>query len=215
MYKILSLNSLISAYTMSALYLDGVKMGDYQATFLGLGVSVLFMKLSFTKPLKTLYKERPPNSIFHWSLIISVTVQFIAHFSVLLYFCQMCEPYMDRANDESLGTDSEFKPNLKNSIMFIYQWWLQTTVIFVNYSGRPFMMSISENTTLKRMIGFMFLMATLITFNVSDELREGLELVPFPTEEFQQTIIKCLLADLAVCWGIEQTCRYFYLKQFQ
>lgn len=28
-YKILSLNCLISAYTMSALYLDGVKMGDY------------------------------------------------------------------------------------------------------------------------------------------------------------------------------------------
>ena len=46
------------------------------------------------------------------------------------------------------------------------------------------MMSISENTTLKRMIGGMYLMATLITFNVSDELREGLELVPFPTEEF-------------------------------
>lgn len=74
MYKILSLNSLISAYTMSALYLDGVKMGDYQATFLGLGVSVLFMMLSFTKPLKQLYRERPPTSIFHWSLLVSVSV---------------------------------------------------------------------------------------------------------------------------------------------
>ena len=74
MYKILSLNSLISAYTMSALYLDGVKMGDYQATFLGLGVSVLFMMLSFAKPVKDLYKERPPTSIFHWSLVVSVTV---------------------------------------------------------------------------------------------------------------------------------------------
>ncbi len=148
MYKILSLNSLISAYTMSALYLDGVKMGDYQATYLGLGISILFMMLSFSKPLKKLHKERPPTSIFHWSLVISVSVQFAAHLSVLLYFVEMCEPYLDRVNDESLGTDAEFKPNLKNSIMFIYQWWLQTTVIFVNYSGRPFMESISENKKL-------------------------------------------------------------------
>ena len=96
----------------------------------------------------------------------------------------MCEPYIDREGDESLGTDAEFKPNLKNSIMFIYQWWLQTTVIFVNYSGRPFMESISENKKLQRMLSLMFLGATLITFNVSDEIREGLELVPFPTEEF-------------------------------
>lgn len=139
MYKILSLNSLISAYTMSALYLDGVKMGDYQATTLGMGISVLFMMLSFTKPLKKLYKERPPSSIFHWSLTISVSVQFIAHLTVLIYFVNLCEPYIDRENDDSLGYDSEFKPNLKNSVMFIYQWWLQTTVISVNYSGRPYM----------------------------------------------------------------------------
>jgi cation-transporting ATPase 13A1 len=119
MYKILSLNSLISAYTMSALYLDGVKMGDYQATFLGLGISVLFMMLSFSKPLRKLYKERPPTSIFHWSLVISVSVQFVTHLSVLIYFVSLCEPYIDR-NDESLGHDSEFKPNLKNSVMFIY-----------------------------------------------------------------------------------------------
>lgn len=122
---------------------------------------------------------------------------------MLLYFCHICEPYIDRENDESLAHDGEFKPNLKNSIMFIYQWWLQTSVIFVNYTGRPFMLSVSENTTLKRMIMFMFAMATAITFDVSPELREYLELVPFPTEEFQMTIIKCLSADLTVCWTIE------------
>lgn len=148
MYKILSLNSLISAYTLSALYLDGVKMGDYQATTLGLGISVLFMMLSFGKPLKKLEKERPPTSIFHWSLTISVSVQFITHLSVLIYFVYLCEPYIDRENDESLSYDAEFAPNLKNSVMFIYQWWLQTTVIIVNYSGRPFTQDISENTKL-------------------------------------------------------------------
>lgn len=54
MYKILSLNSLISAYTMSALYLDGVKMGDYQATYMGMGLSFVYVFLSFTTPLKKL-----------------------------------------------------------------------------------------------------------------------------------------------------------------
>ena len=184
MYKILSLNSLISAYTMSALYLDGVKMGDYQATSLGLGISILFMMLSFSKPLKNLERERPPTSIFHWSLVISVSVQFAVHLSVLLYFVHICEPYIDRENDESLAHDGEFKPNLKNSVMFIYQWWLQTTVIFVNYSGRPFMEDIMEQKKLKWQLTFMFFMATCCIFDVSEDLREMLELVPFPTEEF-------------------------------
>ena len=65
------------------------------------------------------------------------------------------------------------------------------------------MQSISENKTLQRMIGFMFFMATCITFDLSPELRDYLELVPFPSEEFQYTIIKTLVLDLAVCWGIE------------
>lgn len=54
MYKILSLNSLVSAYTMSALYLDGVKMGDYQATAMGMGLSFLFVFLTFSTSLKKL-----------------------------------------------------------------------------------------------------------------------------------------------------------------
>lgn len=169
---------------MSALYLDGVKMGDYQATSMGLGISFLFMMLSFSKPLKKLHKERPPTSIFHWSLVISVSVQFVVHMAVLIYFVQICEPYIDRENDESLQLDGEFKPNLKNSIMFIYQWWLQTTVIFVNYSGRPFMEDISENRKLKGLLGIMFAVATCCIFDASEELRKGLELVPFPTPEF-------------------------------
>jgi manganese-transporting P-type ATPase len=36
MYKVLSVNSLVLSYTLSVLYLNGVKSGDYQATFSGL-----------------------------------------------------------------------------------------------------------------------------------------------------------------------------------
>lgn len=214
MYKILSLNSLISAYTMSALYLDGVKMGDYQATAMGMGVSFLFIFLSFTQPLKKLQKERPPISIFHWSLVISVLGQFVVHLSVLIYFINICEPFIDREGDDSLVPDGEFKPNLKNSVMFVYQWWLQCSVIFVNYTGRPFMQSMWENSKLKWLLALNFFVLTTCIFNGSDELRETFQLVEYPNEEFKQTIIYSLVADLAICYAIDKTCKNIYLMSF-
>ena len=123
MYKILSLNSLVSAYTMSALYLDGVKMGDYQATYMGMGISFLFVFLSFTTPIKKLQKERSPSSIFHWSLTASVFVQFCMHLYTLKFLVDLCKPHIDREK-EDFSPDGEFKPNIKNSVMFVYQWWL-------------------------------------------------------------------------------------------
>lgn len=215
MYKILSLNSLISAYTMSALYLDGVKMGDSQATCMGIGISVLFLMMSFSQPLKRLEKERPPSSIFHWSLVISVLLQFAIHLYVLVSLVNLCEPHIDRVGDDSLIPDGEFKPNVKNSVLFLYQWWLQCTVIFVNYSGRPFMQDLTENKKLFRYIIIMFAIALAGILDWFDIVREYLELVPFPNEEFQFTVIKLLTLDFGLCYLIEKVIKSFYLKTFK
>lgn len=116
--------------------------------------------------------------------MISVLLQFIVHLSVLIYLVQLCEPFINRGTDESLIPDGEFKPNVKNSVLFLYQWWLQCTVIFVNYSGRPFMEDLRENKKLFRYIILMFLVALAGILDWSDVVREYLELVPFPNYDF-------------------------------
>lgn len=214
MYKILSLNSLISAYTMSALYLDGVKMGDYQATYMGLGLSFVYVFLSFTTPIKKLHKERSPASIFHWSLTISVIFQFAMHLYVLIYLCNLCEPFIDRSADNSADPDGEFKPNIKNSVMFVYQWWLQCGVIFVNYTGRPFMVDMSENAKLKWLLVANFMGCVCLVFDVNEDLRKNMELVEYPTDEFKQSVVRVLFIDLAFCYVVEKACKTMYLRTF-
>jgi cation-transporting ATPase 13A1 len=43
MYKILALNCLVSAYSLSVLTLDGVKFGDVQQTVGGMSIAMFFL----------------------------------------------------------------------------------------------------------------------------------------------------------------------------
>jgi cation-transporting ATPase 13A1 len=88
MYKILALNCLISAYSLSVLYLDGIKFGDGQVTISGMMMSVCFLSISRARPVEQLSRERPQHNIFNPYIIGSVLGQFAIHIVTLIYISQ-------------------------------------------------------------------------------------------------------------------------------
>ena len=83
-YKILGVNCLVNATVLSKLFLHGVKNGDRQMTFLGLGVAALFFFVTRGNPLRTLSVNRPPASVMCIEVLLSIALQFAVHLSTIL-----------------------------------------------------------------------------------------------------------------------------------
>lgn len=49
MYKIMAINSLVSAFGMSIMSLDGVKFGDLQAAIESIFISMLFFLVEYSR----------------------------------------------------------------------------------------------------------------------------------------------------------------------
>lgn len=206
MYKILALNCLMSAFSLSVLYLDGIKYGDTQATIAAICISVFFFFVSRAKPMNKLSHHHPPTSVFENHIIISVFGQFAVQLSGLIYLTYITRPYVSK--DDDFNPDTLFKPNIMSSAIFLYTSWINAVNFFVNYQGEPFMMSLKENKGLYKSLKFYLVGVLAATFQI-DPLPDMLELVPFPSIEFSVHISCILLTNLGLCLAIEKGCTYF------
>ena len=121
----------------------------------------------------------------------------------MIWAVHRAKQYLDP--DHEVDLDGEFKPGILNSVVFLVSNVQQVTVFLVNLQGRPFMTGLTEN----RPLLWSLLATFILTFMFASETVPGLnkyfQIVPFPSEEFRDFILKVLFADVVVCFLFDRT----------
>lgn len=189
-YKILALNCLVSAYSMSVLALDGFKLGDTQMMAGGITLTAVFLFVSRSKPAAHLSKERPVGSIFTPAIIVSILGQFAINLFCLISVSGLAHAHL--AADKHYikpDVDTPFKANLVNTVVFLMLQALQLSNIVVNYQGRPFMEGLFENKGLKWAVVANAAITIVGVLEIFPPLNYYIELVPLPTLEFKMAVL--------------------------
>lgn len=207
MYKILALNCLIAAYSLSVLYLAGIKFGDGQSTISGLLLSVCFMSISRARAVDKLSKERPQPGIFNKYIMGSILGQFAVHIVTLIYVST--EVYKIEPRDTNIDLQGKFTPSLLNTAVYLLQLIQQISTFAVNYQGRPFREALHENKGMYygilSVMGLAFAGATEFV----PEMNEALSLVKM-SFSFKTMLTVVMLFDFAACFAIEYGLKYLY-----
>lgn len=209
MYKILALNCLISAYSLSVLYLAGIKFGDGQSTVSGILLSVCFFSISRGKPLEKLSKERPSSGIFNIYIMGSILGQFAIHIITLIYITR--EIYILEPREAQVDLEKTFEPSLLNTGMFLLQLAQQVSTFAVNYIGLPFKEGIRDNKGMYYGLLGVAGLALVGSTEFMPEINQAMQFVPMTTS-FKVKLTGSILVDLVFTWVIEVVLKHFFMN---
>jgi manganese-transporting P-type ATPase len=208
MYQILALNCLISSYSLSVLYLDGVKYGDTQMTAMGMLGSISFMSVSRSKPLDKLSKVRPLTSIFHPALFLSLLGQFSIHLVVMILATRSAKQHLPPDHEPDL--DGVFKPGILNTVVFLVSNVQQVCVFVVNLQGRPFMTGLTENRPLLWSLLGTFILTFMFATETAPGLNKYFQLVAFPDDQFRDYVLSLLVFDVIATFLLDRVLKFIF-----
>merc|ERR1719378_107327 len=88
------LESMISAYTMSTMSVDGTRPSEAQIMASGTLLSVASLAFSFARPLDKMHPTRPLSSVFHPAILFSMLGQLAIHLVCMVYIADLAKDLM-------------------------------------------------------------------------------------------------------------------------
>lgn len=217
--QIMSLNAMITAYSLSALAIDGVRFGEVQMIATSLLLSVAGMAFTYARPVEQLAPTQPIGSIFHPAMALSTIGQLLIHLAMMVTAIRLTravqtgnevveQPYEPEwltaflTAASSAPASKKFVPTLLNTVVFLVETAQQVAVMAVNYKGRPFMLASTENSPML----ISLLMCGVGLFTAASEryplFNGALRLVQLPSDEFRWQLLAILSVSVfgALLW---------------
>lgn len=217
--QIMMLESMISAYTMSTMSVDGTRSSEAQMMASGVLMTVASIAFSFARPVDRMHKVRPISSVFHPSAFFSIIGQLVIHLCCMVYIAQLAKDIMgedavkeviefEKRRDKKIESMSEeelsdtwwfmsvpFKTNLLNTCCWLVSTSQSIAVIMVNYKGRPWMKGVLENQPLFLSLFLCTALVAICAWGLIPYLNEVLNLVVVP-EDLRPVVMVVLFVSL-------------------
>lgn len=200
MHKILALNCLTSAYSLSVLHLNGIKTGDKQSTISAMLLTACFFCVSRAQPTDRLSSERPLTRVFSAYIFLSVLLQFALHCGTTHFLVTQLVPQYEPK--VPVDIEAKFTPSLLNTAIYLIGLSQQVNTFSVNFIGAPHRENLRQNKSMYYGMLVCFGVAFAGATELYPEMNEWLQLAPIPAQ-FQAYLVGLMAADFAGSYVIE------------
>jgi len=232
--QIMMLESIISAYTLSALSLHNARSSERQMMASSWLIMTAAISFSYAAPVDKMHPQRPLSSLFHPAIIISILGQAAIHIACMTLAVQWATDAMGpeilkevteffkKAKAKQLDQvpcdeddymchfnqmwQAPFMPNLLNSTVFLVETSQMISVFFANYKGRPWMKGMLENHALFLSVFMCIGGVVVASWEIVPQLNEAIQLAPFPDDNYRYKVVLLVMATIAGTFLWDRLC---------
>jgi len=220
----LVLGTIVGMWRFAALALEGARLSERQMAVSSMSLMLAFFGFIGARPVRRPSGVTPPQSLFEPAVLISTLLQAVVHICVLRYAVSMAttamgpaklaeliefqrwakaQPFDFQAARKGQFLSTPFMPNLLNSVVFYVEIAQAVALLLVNYKGRPWMRSVTENLPLLSSSALALGLVFACASGASPALLQALQLTPLP-QELAPTVGGLLAATLLGTYALDR-----------